>query len=109
MGRRLKLVRESRSDLHYFLGKTESFILLPTRNLRVVLAGIWIVSPVAGFLPSRAFLSDLTSFPKPGRTNSPLVLTSLEARLYSSSKNSLTCARFISVFSSQCLKTSDCA
>ena len=34
------------------------------------------VSPVAGFRPSRAFLSDLTSFPKPGSTNSPLDLTS---------------------------------
>ena len=67
--------------LHYFFGKTESFMPLPTRNFNVVLAGIWIVSPVAGFLPSRAFLSDLTSLPKPGRTNSPLLLTSLDARL----------------------------
>jgi len=81
---------------------------LPTRNFRVVLAGIWIVSPVAGFRPSRAFLSDLTSFPNPGRTNSPFDFTSRAARVESSSKNSLICARFIPVDSAKWLITSDC-
>src|SRR5205814_1367307 len=65
----------------YFRGRTESFMAFPTRNFNVVFAGIWIVSPVAGFRPSRAFLSDLTSFPKPGSTNSPFDLTSLVARV----------------------------
>src|SRR5918994_4776348 len=65
----------------YFFGRTVSFIPLPTRNFRVVFAGIWMVSPVAGFLPSRALRSDLTSLPNPGRTNSPLDFTSREAKL----------------------------
>src|SRR5678816_4298470 len=65
------------------------------------------VSPVAGFRPSRAFRSDFTSFPNPGRTNSPFDFTSRAARLYSSSKNSLTWARFIPVDSEKWLITSD--
>src|ERR671916_2602750 len=65
------------------------------------------VSPVAGFRPSRAFRSDLTSFPNPGRTNSPFDFTSRAARVDNSSKNSLTCARFIPVDSEKWLITSD--
>jgi len=41
--RRLKFCRESKSGTilpSYFLGRTESFIALPTRNFNVVLAGI---------------------------------------------------------------------
>src|ERR1043165_1942091 len=91
----------------YFFGSTVSFIPLPTRNFKVVLAGIWIVSPVAGLRPSRAFRSDLTSFPNPGRTNSPFDFTSRAARLAISSKNSFTCARFIPVDSEKWLITSD--
>src|ERR1051325_7852821 len=66
------------------------------------------VSPVAGFLPSRAFLSERTSLPKPGKANSPLDLTSSLARFESSSKSSLTCARFKPNFSAKWLMTSDC-
>jgi len=95
-------------DLGYLRGKQVSFIDLPTRNFNVVFAGIWIVSPVAGFLPSRAFLSDLTSFPNPGSTNSPFDLTSLAARVDNSSKKSFIWARFIPVLSAKWLITSDC-
>ena len=66
------------------------------------------VSPVAGFRPSRAFRSALTSFPNPGSTNSPFDFTSREARVDNSSKNSLTWARFIPVDSEKWLITSDC-
>src|SRR5215217_3366853 len=65
------------------------------------------VSPEAGFRPSLAFRSDFTSFPNPGRTNSPFDFTSRAARLHISSKNSLTCARFIPVDSEKWLITSD--
>ena len=65
------------------------------------------VSPVAGLRPSRAFRSDFTSFPNPGRTNSPFDFTSRAARLAISSKNSFTCARFIPVDSEKWLITSD--
>src|SRR5437667_12339278 len=91
----------------YFLGSTESFIALPTRNFSVVFAGIWIVSPVAGLRPSRAFRSERTSFPKPGNTNSPLVFTSEVARFERSSKSCFTWARFIPVRSAKKLITSD--
>src|SRR5215510_496401 len=68
-----------KASWRYFRGRTESFMALPTRNFSVVLAGIWMVSPVAGLRPSRAFLSDRTSLPNPGSTNSPFDLTSLVA------------------------------
>src|SRR4051812_12928066 len=92
----------------YFLGTTESLMLLPRRNLSVVLAGICMVSPVCGLRPSRALRSERTSLPKPGRTNSPLDLTSLVARFANSSNISLTCARFNSNFSAKWFTTSDC-
>ena len=83
--------KESKSRLlDYFFGRTESFIALPTRNLSVVFAGIWIVSPVAGLRPSRAFRSERTNFPKPGNTNSPLDFTSEVARFPRSSKSCFT-------------------
>src|SRR5437870_13688436 len=85
----------------YFRGRTESFMALPTRNLSVVFAGIWMVSPVAGFRPSRALRSDRTSLPKPGSTNSPPDFTSEVARFERSSKNCFTCARFIPVRSAK--------
>src|SRR5215510_11393020 len=66
------------------------------------------VSPVAGLRPSRAFRSDFTSFPNPGRTNSPFDFTSRAASVAISSKNSFTCALFIPVDSAKWLITSDC-
>ena len=41
------------------------------RNFKVVLAGILMVSPVAGLRPSRALRLARTNLPKPGITNSP--------------------------------------
>ena len=87
--------------LAYFFGRTESFIAFPTRNFSVVFAGIWIVSPVAGLRPSRAFRSERTNLPKPGNTNSPFDFTSEVARFPRSSKSCFTWARFIPVRSAK--------
>jgi hypothetical protein len=56
---------------YFFTPRTASFAALATRNLTTVLAGILIFSCVLGLKPIRAFLFCFTSFPKPGRTNSP--------------------------------------
>src|SRR5215510_11686696 len=59
--------------LYFFAGapRTASLAALATRNFRTVFAGILISSPVAGFLPIRAFLFCFTSLPRPGIANSP--------------------------------------
>src|ERR1700742_1734870 len=62
-----------------FGGTIASLALLAIRNLTTFFAAILIVSPVAGFLPMRAFRSTLTSRPRPGTTNKPFFLTSLTA------------------------------
>src|SRR5262252_8706920 len=48
-------------------------------ELHNFLAGILIASPVAGFRPIRAFLSDRTNRPIPGSTNTPFFFTSVMA------------------------------
>src|SRR6185503_6149513 len=61
----------------YFLafgGTMESLAALATRNLTTVLAGILIVSPVAGLRPMRALRLALTSLPTPGSVNWPFFL-----------------------------------
>src|SRR4051794_32865670 len=62
-----------------FGGTIASLALLAMRNLTTFLAAILIVSPVAGFLPMRAFRSTLTRRPRPGTTKRPFFLTSLIA------------------------------
>jgi hypothetical protein len=62
-----------------FGGTIASLALFAIRNLTTFLAAILIVSPVAGFLPMRAFRSTLTKRPRPGTTKRPFFLTSLIA------------------------------
>ena len=56
------------------------FAALATRNFTTVLAGILMASPVAGLRAMRAGRFTFTSLPKPGRTNSPTVLTACRPR-----------------------------
>ena len=56
---------------YFFAPRIASFATLKTRNLITVLAGILIFCFVEGLIPVRAFLFCFTSFPNPGRTNSP--------------------------------------
>src|SRR5579862_7870473 len=70
-----------RSEFHHFVREDlleviASFADLATRNFTTDLALILIASPVCGFRPRRAFLSDFTSRPKPGITNEPCFLVS---------------------------------
>lgn len=48
-----------------------SFAALATVNFTTVLAGIWIVSPVAGLRPMRALRLTSFSFPTPGNVKAP--------------------------------------
>ena len=59
---------------YFFTTRTVSFATLATRNFSTVLAGILMFCCVLGFKPMRAFLFCFTSLPKPGRTNSLVVL-----------------------------------
>src|SRR4029453_19297500 len=52
--------------LLYFFGRTVAFNCFAMRALTTVFAGILMASPVAGFLPMRAFRSSTTGFPIPG-------------------------------------------
>src|SRR5262249_10218536 len=70
-----------------------------TRNLITVLAGILIVSPVAGLRPSRAFRCCLTSLPIPGIVNSPAFFASLYAMSAKDSMNRLAVFLFVPVLS----------
>ena len=54
-----------------------SLAALANVNLVTVLAGILMASPVAGFLPIRAFLFTFFSAPIPGIVNLPERFTSL--------------------------------
>ena len=72
---------------YFFTPRTVSFATLATRNFSTILAGILIFCCVLGFKPIRAFLFCFTSFPKPGKTNSPFFLISLYANVPSVSRN----------------------
>src|SRR4029077_20357767 len=91
LGRRAE--RPPRDVQSYFLPSTASFRLLARRNLQTRLAGILIGSPVCGLRPIRALRFASTSFPKPGRRNTPLFFASLEARLSVSSRIPSLCFR----------------
>src|SRR5687768_13625003 len=51
----------------YFALRTASLQAFATRNFTTFLAGILIVSPVAGLRPMRALRFTKTSLPKPGK------------------------------------------
>jgi len=87
---------ESLGPAYFLTPRTASFAAFATRNLTTVFAGILIFCCVLGLMPVRAFLFCFTSFPKPGKTNSPFFLISLWARLERVSRN--TPAVLLSVF-----------
>src|SRR6516225_10147353 len=82
---------------YFFNPKTASFAALATRNLTTVLAGILIFCCVFGLKPVRAFLFCFTSLPNPGKTNSPVFLTSLYASALSVSRNTPEVLLLVSV------------
>src|SRR5262245_5381224 len=88
--------------------RTESFIALPTLNLTVVFAGILIIAPVAGLLPSRAFRLVFFNLPNPGTVNSPFRFTSVVASSVKASKKLLTSLFFNPVLSANELTIAVC-
>ena len=75
VSRLLMFIRELRS---YLVPRIASLAALAMRNFTTRLAGILMVSPVAGFRPIRALRFTSTSLPKPGMVN--LFLAFLYAR-----------------------------
>src|SRR5215469_2037862 len=88
----------NRNYFFTFGGTIESFAAFATRNFTTFLAGILMVSPVAGLRPVRALRSTRTKRPMPGRTNTPFFFTSAIAMLDRWSRN----ARDTLLFTSQC-------
>jgi hypothetical protein len=67
---------EVSSFYFFFPGTIASLAAFAILIFTTVLAGIFIVAPVAGLRPMRAFLLARTSFPLPGRVKEPVFLVS---------------------------------
>ncbi len=68
-----------------------SFAALATVNFTTVLAGIWIVSPVAGLRPMRALRLTSFSFPIPGNVKAPVDLVLEMAKSARLASRSVAC------------------
>ena len=68
-----------------------SFAALATVNFTTVLAGMWIVSPVAGLRPMRAFRFTSFSFPTPGNVKAPVSLVLEMAKSAKLASRSVAC------------------
>src|SRR5579859_6618138 len=90
------------NDYFFFGGTIASLAAFATRNFTTFLAGILILSPVAGLRPMRALRSTRTSRPIPGSTNTPLFFTSAIAKFERPSRK----ARAVLLLTSQ-LSASD--
>ena len=68
-----------------------SFAALATVNFTTVLAGMWIVAPVAGLRPMRALRFTNFSFPTPGNVKAPVSLVLEMAKSAKLASRSVAC------------------